>query len=125
MARTPQDGIEFKNLEWTTSDKVWGGTDLDVEPIPVAILSWDAETGASTTLLRLPPGWHTPGPEFHSVVQEDILLEGDISFGGKKFTAPAYFCFPANYVHQQARTENGALMMVTLSGPFDITYPEA
>jgi hypothetical protein len=42
-----------------------------------------------------------------------------------KFTAPAYFCFPANYVHQQARTENGALMMVTLSGPFDITYPEA
>ena len=79
MARTPQDGIEFNDLTWTTSDKVWGGTALDIAPIPVTILSWDEETGASTTLVRLPPGWSTPGPEFHTVVQEDILLEGDIS----------------------------------------------
>ena len=123
MGRGPQEGIEFRNLEWTTSDRVWGGSGLDVEPIPVAILSWDEESGASTTLLRLPPGWSTPGPEFHTVVQEDILLEGDISFDGREYTAPAYFCFPARHVHQRASTRNGALMMVTLSGPFDITYP--
>jgi hypothetical protein len=122
MARTLRQ-IPFADLEWTTSAALWGGTGLEVEAIPVAVLSWDTETDESTLLIRLPAGWGTPAPERHSVLQEEVLLEGDFTLGGERFTAPAFFSFPAGEVHGPAHTESGALLLVTLSGPFDIEYP--
>lgn len=122
MARPPLPGIELADLQWTTSAALWGGTDLDVDAVPVAVLSWDPETDASTLLVRLPAGWGTPGPESHSVLQEELLLEGEFTFGGTTFRAPAFFSFPAGHVHGPAHTATGALLLVTLSGPFDIKY---
>lgn len=122
MARPPLPGIELADLEWTTSAALWGDTDLDVAAIPVAVLSWDPDTDASTLLVRLPPGWGTPAPESHAVLQEELLLEGEFTFGETTFRAPAFFSFPAGHVHGPARTATGALLLVTLSGPFDIRY---
>ena len=122
MTRTLRQ-IAFDDLEWTTSAALWGGTDLDVAAVPVAVLSWDADTDASTLLIRLPAGWSTPAPERHSVLQEEVLLEGDLTITGQRFTAPAFLCFPPGELHGPAHTEGGALLLVMLSGPFDIEYP--
>lgn len=122
MARKALPGIAFSDIEWTTSAALWGGTDLDVSSVPVAVISWDDETDASTLLVRLPAGWSTPAPESHSVLQEEFLLEGDFTLAGVRYEAPSAFSFPPGHVHGPAHTENGALLLVLLSGPFDITY---
>ena len=123
MARQAIVGVEFDEIPWITAEEMWGHTDLDVPTgVLVKVLSRDDETGATTTLIKTPPGWSTPQPEYHSVYQEDILLEGECYFGDKHLTAPAYLSFPPGFVHPVCRTETGCTMLVTLSGPFDITY---
>jgi hypothetical protein len=125
MARDTEFGKQWDAYDWRPAGEIWGvGTDLNVPGgAEATVLSIDHETGAMTALLRCPPGWRTPAPEYHSVDQEDILVEGDTTMGDRKLTAPAYMFFPAGQVHGPAVTENGCTMIVTLSGPFDITYP--
>src|SRR5688500_15593122 len=85
----------------------------------------DDETGAHTMLLKAPPGWATPKPESHPIVQEDVLLEGECIFGETRYRAPAYFCFPAGHIHPAVRTDTGFTMIVTFAGPFEVAYHEA
>lgn len=110
---------ELDSIPWTPLEELWP----IAPPGPVIkLLSIDDETGAQTMLLKAPPGWSTPKPESHTTVQEDILLEGEAIFGETRYQAPAYFCFPANYIHPAVRTETGFTMIVTFSGPFDVEY---
>jgi hypothetical protein len=97
MPRQPRF-VELDSVPWTPMEEVWP----------------DA-----------PPGWCTPQPESHPMVQEDVLLEGEAIFGETRYQAPAYFCFPANYVHPAVRTETGFTMIVTFSGPFAVEYHDA
>ncbi len=110
---------EFDAIPWTPMTERWPSAPPGPE---IKVLSEDDETGAQTLLLKAPPGWCTPQPESHPNVQEDILLECEVIFGETRYQAPAYFCFPANYVHPAARTETGFTMIVTFSGPFAVEY---
>ena len=110
---------ELDAIPWQPITDLWP----NVPPGPrIKLLSQDDETGAITLLLEAPVGWATPQPESHSVVQEDILLEGECVFGETRYRAPAYFCFPAHHVHPAVHTDTGFTMIVTFSGPFDVTY---
>lgn len=110
---------ELDSIPWMPIEVLWPTAPPGPE---LKLLSSDAETGAQTLLLKAPPGWHTPKPESHPNVQEDILLEGEAIFGETRYQAPAYFCFPANYIHPAVRTETGFTMIVTFSGPFAVEY---
>jgi len=85
-------------------------------------LSRDDDTGASSLLIKEPPGWHTAAAEAHGALQEDILLEGDCWYAETHYEAPAYFCFPPGHFHGPMFTETGGLWLVTLDGPFDVRY---
>ena len=112
---------------WTRSSgcppKACGGeTGVDVPTgLLVKVLSVDDETGASTVLVKAPPGWSTVAPEVHNVLQEGFILEGTYHNGDVQLRAPAYFCLPPGTVHGPARSE-GHVVLSMLSGPLDITY---
>lgn len=121
MPRQPRLA-ELDPIPWAPIEQLWP----DAPPGPeLKLLSSDDVTGAHTVLFKAPPGWRTPRPESHPVVQEDILLEGEAIFGEIRYRAPAYFCFPAGYVHPAVRTETGFTMIVTFSGPFAVEYHDA
>lgn len=118
MPRQPRF-VELDSVPWIPMTDVWP----DAPPGPeLKVLSVDAESGAQTMLFRAPPGWCTPQPESHPMLQEDVLLEGEAIFGEQRFRAPAYFCFPEGYVHPAVRTETGFTMIVTFGGAFAVDY---
>lgn len=124
-------GVPFTNLPWQSTSVLWGPesdapADLEIKGYGLArVLSRDTETDALSLLIKEPPGWHTAAAEQHSVLQEDILLEGDCWYGEEHFEGPTYFCFPPGQPHGPMFTETGALWLVTLAGPFDVSYDES
>ena len=128
MSRSAVDGVEFSAVPWQSTSTLWGPkssapAELDIKGYGLArVLSRDDKSGAMTLVIKEPPGWHTAAAESHSVLQEDILLEGDCWYGEKHHEGPTYFCFPPGYRHGPMFTETGALWLVTLSGAFDVSY---
>jgi hypothetical protein len=118
-------GINLDEVEWAPAETLWDDTG---EAVPtgllVKVLSVDAGTGASTVLVKAPPGWTTDAPEVHSVLQEGFILEGTYHNGDVELRAPAYFCLPPGTVHGPARSE-GHVVLSMLSGPLDITHVTA
>jgi len=105
---------------------VWGTAGFDVPSgVMVKVLRDDPVTGAKSVLMKVPPGWGTKAPEYHNSLQEELLLEGEITFAGQTFHAPAYFCFPPGGVHGPAHTESGLTMFCTFDGPVDVVYPDS
>lgn len=119
MARKPVLGRHFDDMPWTRVEEIW--PDIPAGP-EIKMLSIDEQTGAHTMLFRAPPGWSTPRPESHTTQQEDVLLEGECTFGDRHLVAPAYLCFPEHYVHPPVSTETGFTMLVTFAGAFDVEY---
>ena len=130
MGREPVEGKAFSDIPWQSTAALWGPTsdqpaDLDIKGYGlVRVLSRDPDTGATTLLIKEPPGWHTAAAEAHSVLQEDILLEGDCWYGEQHYEGPTYFCFPPEHFHGPMYTETGALWLVTLTGDFDVRYSD-
>ncbi|MFT7597670.1 MAG: hypothetical protein ACI8TP_000590 [Acidimicrobiales bacterium] len=130
MGRQPVDGKAFTDIPWQSTAVLWGPdsdqpAELDIKGYGLArMLSHDPETGATSLLIKEPPGWHTAAAEAHSVLQEDILLEGDCWYGEEHFEGPTYFCFPPDHFHGPMFTETGALWLVTLTGDFDVRYSD-
>jgi hypothetical protein len=128
MSRGPIEGVAFSDFPWQSTSVLWGPesdnpAELEIEGYGLArVLSRDSESGALSLLIKEPPGWHTAAAESHSVLQEDILLEGDCWYGEEHFEGPTYFCFPPGHSHGPMFTETGALWLVTLAGDFDVTY---
>ncbi len=130
MTREFLQGIRFADIPWQSTSSLWGDesdqpAELDITEYGLArVLSRDSTTGAISLLIKEPPGWHTAAAEAHSVYQEDILLEGDCWYGDVHFEGSTYFSFPPGEFHGPMYTETGALWLVTLDGPFDVTYSE-
>ena len=130
MTRGAVSGVRFSDIPWQSTSSLWGAesakpAELDITEYGLArILSRDENTGAISLLIKEPPGWHTAAAEAHSVNQEDILLEGDCWYGEEHFEGPTYFNFPAGHFHGPMYTETGALWLVTLTGPFDVSYSD-
>jgi hypothetical protein len=123
MTRPTIAGVDLSTIEWKTLEEIYGPVDFEAAPGEAAcILAEDPATGASTTLVRLPPGWSTSLRERHSALQEEVLLEGDIDLGSGRLEAPSYFCFPPGAPHGPGSTVNGAVLLVIFDGAVDIEY---
>ena len=118
-------GINLDEVEWKPLEELWGD-EVGVE-IPtglvVKVLSVDDETGASTVLIKAPPGWSTDAPEVHKVLQEGFVVEGTYHNGEHEVKAPGYFCLPPGTVHGPARSD-GHIVLSMLGGDLDITYTD-
>ena len=130
MTRPVIMGINLDDVAWKPLEELWGG-EVGVE-IPtgllVKVLSVDDETGASTVLIKAPPGWSTDSPEVHSVLQEGFVIEGTYHNGEYEVRAPGYFCLPPGTVHGPARPgparSEGHVVLSMLGGSLDITYTD-
>ncbi len=123
IARLPVTGLDLASVEWIDVNALYGDVGFTTAPGEmVAVVSEDPATGASTVLIKLPPGWKSQGPERHTCLQEELLLEGDLSLEGRELAPFSYLCFPAGHVHGPLSTRNGCIVLAWHDGPVDVEY---
>jgi hypothetical protein len=93
--------------------------DLSFEAAPDGLeekpLSRDAETGASSSLVRFSPGWRRSPPMHYLVDDEFYVLSGDLTISGTTYTEHCYGFLPGGYTQSGARSDSGALIVRFLS----------
>ncbi|HEY8452725.1 MAG TPA: hypothetical protein VIL54_11090 [Natronosporangium sp.] len=99
------------------------------------VLSTDPETGATTFLLQLPPGYHRPEEraraqagerrfEWHTCHEEIFFLKGEIWFGDNYCVrALGYLNHPPYWVHPaDQHSESGATLLIKNSRRVDFEF---
>jgi hypothetical protein len=123
MTREAVLGLHLDDVQWEPMAQALG--DGDRPPSGwIAVLSSDAETGATTVLFKLPAGFDDGLTESHRVVQELVLLTGDFAMADIEMRPGTYFCVPPGMVHGPGRSRGGAVLLSMLGGPFAMTYHE-
>jgi hypothetical protein len=96
--------------------------------VMVKVLRLDPNTGASTHLAGLMPGWFMPGTEEHPVSEENFCLLGDVHIGvvdrqsGYTMTRGTYLGRPSGVVHGPIVTKNGNINFCKTHGRLGIKY---
>ena len=80
MARPHIEFVPTQLLPWQRG--LYGGSRPDVE---VRVLSIDDDNGASSLMIRYPPGWARGGPEYLDVDEEFFVLDGAIEINGLSY----------------------------------------
>ncbi|MBV9323457.1 MAG: DUF4437 domain-containing protein [Chloroflexi bacterium] len=104
----PRPHIEFVQQQDLAFEAAHDG--LDVKQ-----LSRDTETGASSSLVRVPAGWRRPGPIHYLADDEFYVLSGDLAISGTTYTEHCYGFLPGGYTQTGAHSDNGALIVRFLS----------
>jgi Domain of unknown function (DUF4437) len=107
-------------IEFVQSQRLPWQTDHDVARLrpgsDVKVLSVDDESGATSLLVRYPPGLSTPGAAVNAD-EEFIVLSGSLRVGDRSFGHLAYAHWPAGHVRGQLLSESGAVVLTFFSGP--------
>jgi hypothetical protein len=75
-------------------------------------LSHDPKTGAVSLLLSYPPGWRSRAESnYHTGDEEILVLDGDLTIGGRTLTDRCYSFIPAGMAHGPISTRNGCLAL--------------
>jgi quercetin dioxygenase-like cupin family protein len=96
--------------------------------VMVKVLRVDPDTGASTHLAGLLPGWFMPGLEVHPVYEENYCLSGDVHIGlvgdkpGYTMTEGVYLCRPPGIAHGPVLSKNGNVNFCYTHGRLGIDY---
>lgn len=96
----------------------------------VKVLRTDPDTGESTHLAGLLPGWFMPGMEIHPVYEENYCLSGDVCVAdvagstGYTMTEGVFLCRPAGIAHGPIVSKNGNVNLVYAHGRLGIDYVE-
>jgi hypothetical protein len=96
--------------------------------VMVKVLRVDRDTGASTHLAGLLPGWFMPGLEVHPVYEENYCLSGDVHIGlvgdkpGYTMTEGSYLCRPPGIAHGPVLSKNGNVNFCYTHGRLGIDY---
>lgn len=77
----------------------------------IKILHTDRETGALTYLARLQPGFSLPG-HLHTMGEECLVLEGEVTHGNLTLRAGDYHFAAAGVAHGEFHTATGALVLL-------------
>ncbi|HEY0766901.1 MAG TPA: cupin domain-containing protein [Steroidobacteraceae bacterium] len=112
-------------------DVKWGPPPPALPPgAKMAVLAGDpASTGLITIRIKMPAGYKVP-PHWHPTDEHVTVLTGSLLLGmgdtleesqAKTLTSGGYAVAPAN-MHHFAMTKTGAVIQITLNGPFGITY---
>ena len=98
--------------------------------VMVKMLREDRETGSTTHLAGLMPGWFMPGLEVHPVTEENYCLSGDVHIGtvgdgpGYTMTEGVYLCRPPGIAHGPILSKNGNVNFCYTHGRLGIDYRE-
>lgn len=112
MARPFIEFIQSQSIAWNTDPVRTGRQDIECK-----LLSEDNISGASSLLIRFPPGWHATPLEWCSVDEEIFVLSGDVSFNGQTMRRHAYAYWPAGYRRERFEAgAQGAILLTFYSG---------
>ncbi|MBM3504153.1 MAG: hypothetical protein FJX65_09785 [Alphaproteobacteria bacterium] len=104
--------IQAQDLPWI--EGVPGGLRPGVES---RTLSREEATGAATLLMRYPRGWRRGGPEYLTVSEEFLVLDGALLINGERYAKGHFAHFPSGYGRMEALAPDGAVVLTMLSGP--------
>ncbi len=94
----------------------------------VKVLRSDPQTGTSTHLAGLMPGWFAEGIEVHPVREESITISGDVHIGlvngepGYTCVVGSYYSRPPGVPHGPLASKNGNVGLVHTDGLLGIEY---
>lgn len=94
----------------------------------VKVLRVDPDTGTSTHLAGLMPGWYAEGIEVHPVREESLVISGDVLIGqvdggpGYTVTVGGFYSRPAGVPHGPLASKNGNVGVVHTEGVLGIDY---
>ncbi|TAM85394.1 MAG: hypothetical protein EPN43_11670 [Jatrophihabitans sp.] len=74
------------------------------------ILSADDESGASSEIVNLPPGWTQPAPRVLGAAEEVFVLAGSVAIAGQQLGRFGYARFPESYEIAHASSGPGAIV---------------
>ena len=117
MARPQVEFIQSQQLTWRAgalggARKAWEGK----------VLSRDADTGATSAVVRIPPGFSVRAALGHD--EEILVLSGRISVNGVVLGPYAYMHMPAG-AEVALESPDGAIAVHFLDGPADAATPAA
>jgi hypothetical protein len=104
--------------------------DVPVEdrgPSTKQLLNLHPETGASTFVLEMKPGYQSRNPghlEWHTAREEILILSGAVRFGDwYTCAAPGFLMHPNRWTHPSDQSApEGARMLIRLSQPIDMNF---
>jgi hypothetical protein len=77
----------------------------------VKILSRDADTGAASALVRLPPAWSEVREGWLGAGAELFVVDGGFDLNGRQYSQDTYASLPAGYPYRSLGTESGAVVL--------------
>ncbi len=110
MGRPHTEFIQSQVLPWRKG--LYGGARADVHH---KTLSIDKQSGASSLLIRYPPGWKRTRSEYLLADEEFYVLDGALSINGLDYLKDTYAHFPAGYERRGARSKEGAVVLTFYS----------
>jgi hypothetical protein len=120
--------LDSWQMEWIDPLKASDPTEPFRAGVFVKVLRVDEETGSSTHLAGLMPGWFALGVEVHPVWEENFTLCGDVHIAeidgepGYTMTKGSYFIRPAGIPHGPLATKSGNVNLVHTPGRLGINY---
>ncbi len=106
MSRPFIEFVQCQALPWQRG--LYGGARTGTE---VRMLSLDEDSGASSVMIRYPPGWRRPEQEQLSAAEELLVLRGWLEIGGTRYGPFSYANLPAGYPRTMAAAPGGALAL--------------
>ncbi len=109
MAREWIEFVQSQRLPWQPGELPLPGAQVELKR-----LSTDDENGASSLLVRLPPGYALPAGAL-SVDEEFLVLDGELMIGQTRFGPFAYAHWPAGFRAGPRHSPNGAVVLMFYS----------
>ncbi len=110
MARSHIEFIQSQAIHWHKG--LYGGGRPDVRS---KVLSIDRSTGASSVLIKYPPGWERSESEHLLADEELFVLDGELRIAAIDYTEHNYAYLPAGYARPQASSSKGAVVLTFFS----------
>ncbi len=94
----------------------WHAALEDERPnVSCKVLSEDADSGASTRIVRYPAGYDSPERRI-SADEEWFVLDGELTFDDERYGYHDYAFLPAGLPRRRLRSEAGAVVLTMFSG---------
>jgi hypothetical protein len=103
--------VQSQMIPWR--EGLHGDARRDVES---KLLSLDDTDGSSTCIVRYPPGWNRTAPQYLSIHEEFLILDGCLVINGRRYEQHHYGFLPAGYPRERSSSEHGAVVLTMFYG---------